>query len=264
MANDAADTVVAPPSPLLALTELPRALLEFGMLPWAAPALASVPHGDGHPVLVIPGFNASDKSTRILRFYLRRLGYDVHGWDLGRNRGPRSIGSEGEKLIARLEAIHAAEGRRVSVVGWSLGGIMARVIAHRRPAMVRQVITLGAPFSGTPRSTRVWRIYEYLSGHKIDDPVALGYMGEAAQHLTVPSTAIWSRDDGIVPWANCVEPHCATTDNIEIFGSHFGMPVNPAVLYAVADRLAQPEDDWKPFDRRGLLRAMAYPTVGHA
>lgn len=264
MATAAAACSTKPPSALLALTELPRALIEFGMLPMAAPALASLPRGDGHPVLVIPGFNASDKSTRILRFYLRHMGYDAHSWDLGRNRGPKSIGDEGEKLIERIETIHALEGRSVSIIGWSLGGIMARVISRRVPDKVRQVITLGAPFAGTPRATRVWRLYEYLSGHQIDDERALSYLSEGAMPLPFPATAIWSRDDGIVPWANCVEPFCDTSDNIEVFGSHFGLPVNPAVLYAVADRLAQPEDEWKPFDRRGLWRAMAYPSAGHA
>ncbi|ONF97766.1 esterase/lipase family protein [Sphingomonas jeddahensis] len=260
----AAATCSKPPSAILALTELPRALLEFGLLPMAAPALASLPRGDGHPVLVIPGFNASDRSTRILRFYLRHMGYEAHSWDLGRNRGPRSIGDAGEKLIERIETIYARDSRRISIVGWSLGGIMARVISRRLPDKVRQVITLGAPFAGTPRATRVWRLYEYLSGHQIDDERALSYLSEGEMPLPFPSTAIWSRDDGIVPWASCVEPHCDTSDNIEVFGSHFGLPINAAVMYAIADRLAQPEDAWKPFDRRGLWRAMAYPSAGHA
>ena len=110
----------------------------------------------------------------------------------------------------------------------------------------------------------MWRLYEMLSGHRIDDDQALSYLSEGAMPLPVPATAIWSRDEGIVPWANCMEPYCATSDNIEVSGSHFGLPINAAVLYAVADRLALPEDDWKPFDRRGLLRAMAYPSAGHA
>lgn len=264
MATAASDYSIKPPSPFLALMELPRALMEAGMLPIAAPALASLPRGDGHPVLVIPGFNASDRSTRILRFYLRRMGYDAHTWDLGRNRGPRTIGDGGEKLIERIEAIHRRDHSRVSLVGWSLGGIMARVISRRMPDKVRQVITLGAPFAGTPRATRVWRLYEMLSGHRIDDDQSLSYLSEGAMPLPVPATAIWSRDEGIVPWANCVEPYCATSDNIEVSGSHFGLPVNAAVLYAIADRLAQPEDDWKPFDRRGLARSIAYPSSGHA
>lgn len=252
------------PSPLLALTEIPRALAEFGMLPWAAPVLATVPRGDGHSVLVIPGFNASDSATRILRRYLGHLGYDAHGWDLGRNHGPRSVGDDGEKLLERIEAIYDRQHRRVSLIGWSLGGIMARALCRRMPHQVRQVITLGAPFGGAPKDTRVWRLYEFLSGQKVDDDRALAYLREGETPLPVPSTAIWSRDDGIVPWANCVEPNCANSDNIEVFGSHFGLPVNPAVLYAIADRLAQPENGWRRFDRRGLVRAVVYPSSGHA
>lgn len=252
------------PSPLLGLTEIPRAIAEFGMLPWTAPALAAAPRGDGHPVLVIPGFNASDSATHVLRGYLRLLGYDVHGWELGRNRGPQSVGTDGEKLLDRIATIHQRQHRRVSLIGWSLGGIMARALSRRMPEQVRQVITLGAPFTGTPKDTRVWRLYEFLSGHSVDDDRALAYLKEGEVPLPVPSTAIWSRDDGIVPWANCVEPRCAESDNIEVFGSHFGLPVNPAVLYAIADRLAQPEGDWRPFDRRGLLRAIVYPSSGHA
>ena len=136
---------VRPPSAMLALTELPRALFELGSLPFAAPVLATAPRGDGHPVLVLPGFIASDTSTAVLRRYLAKLGYDAHAWELGRNLGPRAIGAEGEKLIARLRAIHDATGEKVSIVGWSLGGIMARIIARRAPDAVRQVITLGHP-----------------------------------------------------------------------------------------------------------------------
>lgn len=251
------------PSALLGLTELPRALAEFGMLPWAAPALATAPRGDGHSVLVIPGFNASDSATRVLRTYLQHLGYDAHGWELGRNRGPRSVGEDGEKLLARIAAIHDCQSRPISLIGWSLGGIMARAICRRDPSQIRQVITLGAPFAGTPKDTRVWRLYEWLSGHKVDDDLALAYLRDGDTPLPVPSTAIWSRDDGVVPWGNCVEQHGAATDNIEVFGSHFGLPVNPAVLYAIADRLAQPEGEWTRFDRRGAVRAMVYPSSGH-
>lgn len=251
------------PSALLGLTELPRALAEFGSLPWAGPALAGAPRGDGHSVLVIPGFNASDRATYVLRRYLRYLGYDAHGWDLGANHGLRTVGADGEKLHARLETIYARQHRPVSVIGWSLGGIMARTLCPQMPGHIRQVITLGAPFAGTPKDTRVWRLYELMTGQKVDDDRARAYLQEVEAPLPVPSTAIWSRDDGVVPWANCVEHHGPLSDNIEIFGSHFGMPVNPAVLYAIADRLAQPAEGWRPFDRRGLFRAMIYPSAGH-
>ena len=115
-------SAIKPPSPLLALSELPRAIVEFGSIPLAAPLLLMASRGDGHPVLVIPGFTTTDRSTSVLRRYLTRLGYDAHAWELGRNLGPRAIGQQGEKLIARLEQIHASTGKKVSLVGWSLGG----------------------------------------------------------------------------------------------------------------------------------------------
>lgn len=257
------EAAIRAPSALLALTELPRALAEFGALGLAAPILATAPRGDGHPVMVLPGFVTSDRSTTVLRRFLARLGYDPHEWGLGRNLGPRAIGSEGEKLIDRLGQIHAATGRKVSLVGWSLGGVMARQLSRRSPEAVRQVITLGSPFTGTPRATNVWRAYEMLAGQKIDDPEVRDQLRESAAPPPVPSTAIYSREDGVVAWQNCVEPSGPETDNIEVHGSHCGLGVNPAVLYAVADRLAQGEGAWQPFERTGL-KALVYPFAGHA
>ncbi|WEK42684.1 MAG: alpha/beta hydrolase [Candidatus Sphingomonas colombiensis] len=252
-----------PPSALLALTELPRALAELGSLPIAAPLLATAARGDGHPVLVLPGFVTSDASTAILRRYLKRLGYDARRWDLGRNLGPKAIGMEGEKLAERLQSIHTSTGRKVSLVGWSLGGVMARIMARRMPDDVRQVISLGSPFTGSPRATNVWRAYELLTGQLIDDHQTNAQLAEGATPPPVPSTAIWSREDGIVAWQNCVEPLATISDNIEVHGSHCGLGVNPAVLYAVADRLALREGEWHPFRRSGL-RALFYPSAGHA
>lgn len=255
----AAPTPVKPPSALLALTELPRALMELGSLPLASPILSRAPRGDGHPVLVLPGFIAGDASTGVMRRYLKRLGYDAHAWELGRNLGPKAIGHEGEKLVDRLRAVHGLTGRKVSLVGWSLGGIMARLVAARAPDTVRQVITLGSPFTGSPKATNVWRAYEMLTGQKIDDARAREQMAQSAGTLPVPSTAIYTREDGIVAWQNCLEPDGPETDNIQVHGSHCGLGVNPAVLYAVADRLAQAEGDWHPFARDGLKR-WVYPA----
>lgn len=257
------NSTTQPPSMLLALTELPRAMAELGSLVPAAPFLATAPRGDGHPVLVLPGFTTTDRSTGVLRRYLTQMGYDAHTWDLGRNLGPRAIGREGEKLLDRLASIHMLTGRKVSLVGWSLGGVMARMVSRQVPDAVRQVISLGSPFTGSPRSTNVWRMYELLTGQRIDDKHTREQLRESATAPPVPSTAIWSREDGIVAWQNCIEPMSAMSDNIEVHGSHCGLGVNPAVLYAIADRLALPEDAWTPFNRAGL-RALFYPSAGHA
>ena len=255
-------TPIKPPSTALALTELGRAIMEFGALPLAAPLLMAAPRGDGHPVLVLPGFVTTDLSTAVLRRFLTQLGYDAHAWELGRNLGPRAIGREGEKLIARLEAIHERTGKKVSLVGWSLGGILARQLSRRRPDLVRQVISLGSPFAGDPRATNVWKAYELLTGQRLKDPDTQAQLRESESAPPVPSTAIFSKGDGVVAWQNCLEPETATTDNIEVNGSHCGLGVNASVLYAVADRLALAEDGWKPFVRTGL-RTLVYPSSGH-
>ena len=211
------------PNPLLLLAEAPRALLEGLALAPSAPLLLGAPRGDGHPVLVMPGFLAGDTSTHILRRYLESLGYAAHPWQLGRNLGPRE--NLRERLAARVDAIHREAGRKLSLVGWSLGGIYAREIAKRRPDLVRQVVTMGSPFARVGRETEAPR--------------------------DVPCTSIFTRTDGIVHWRSCLEPEAEHTENIEVTGSHCGLGVNPLVLYAVADRLSQAEGAWRPFDRRG-------------
>lgn len=257
--NIAVARPIEPPSALLAITELPRAIADLGALAWASPLLANAPRGDGHAVLVIPGFTAADSSTSLLRRYLDNLGYNSRTWDLGRNLGPKATGPGGRKLLARLKEIHAETGEKVSVVGWSLGGVMARQLARKAPDLVRQVITLGSPFTGDPRASTVWRSYQFLSGQRLKDPATRRQLLESRLAPPVPSTAIYTRGDGIVAWQNCIEPAGGETDNIEVHGSHCGLGANAAVFYAVADRLAQAADDWRPFERRGL-RAWVYPA----
>jgi len=242
----------APPSRELLLLEL-RAGFELGAFFAMAPLLRFAPTGDGHPVLVLPGLAASDLSTRPLRAFLRDRGYRAHGWKLGRNLGPRH-GVEAE-MQQRLAELAGRYGRKVSLIGWSLGGVYAREMARRAPHDVRSVITLGSPFAGEPRASNAWRIYETMSGRQAHD-----WPGREAMKLPppVPSTAIYSRSDGIVAWQGCLEREGPMSENIEVEGSHSGLGYNPAVLYAIADRLAQPEGRWRPFDRSGL-RSLVYP-----
>jgi pimeloyl-ACP methyl ester carboxylesterase len=253
---------VSRPSLFLALTEFPRALAEFGSMPWAGPILMQAEKGDGHPVMLLPGFLAGDYSMKPLKRYLDNLGYTTFHWELGRNLGPRAIGHNGEKLIARLEEIHAETGKKVSLVGWSLGGTLARQLSRRRPNLVRQVISLGSPITGSPKSTNAWRAYQVMTGQKVDDPDVQAQLAESHDVPPVPSTAIFSKHDGIVAWQNSREPRAKHTDNIEVRGSHCGLGVNPAVLWAIADRLALPEKGWTPFERSGL-KSFVYPSSGH-
>lgn len=250
------------PSLLLAFTEFPRASFEMGSLPWLAPFLLRAPKGDGHPVLLLPGFMAGEGTMKPLFHFLKRLGYQPYQWDLGRNLGPKAIGHEGEKMVARLDEIYASTGRKVTLIGWSLGGSFARMLSRRRPDKVRQVISLGSPIQGSPKSTNAWRAYQFITKQKVDGAQTRAQVEEGHQIAPVPATAIFSRNDGIVAWETAREPESPHSDNIEVRGSHCGLGVNPAVWWAVADRLALPEDGWKRFNRSGS-RAWIYPSSGH-
>lgn len=243
-----------PPSRTLLLLE-GRALWELGAFAASLPMLSLAPRGDGHAVLVLPGLIASDLSTRPLRSFLGNQGYAAHGWGQGRNLGPRP-GVQSQMLV-QLREIYERTGRKVSLVGWSLGGIFARELAKQAPEAVRLVITLGSPFAGHPKATNAWRVYELASGEKVGDRDH-AFVESLRQTPPVPTTAIYSRSDGVCAWQSCRERPAPQVENIEIQGSHCGLGHNPAAIYAIADRLAQPESDWQPFDRSGWRR-MVYP-----
>ena len=236
-----------PPSRTLMFLE-GRAISEFGAFLGALPLLSLAPRGDGHPVLVLPGLVASDISTRPLRSFLKNRGYAVSGWRQGRNYGLRDGVQDG--MVDLLRELHQTHGRKVSLVGWSLGGLYARQLAKMMPDSVRSVITLGSPFAGDPKSTNAWRVYEMASGQRAEDADER-FGGSLAQTPSVPTTAIFSRTDGICAWQGCMEKPSTHSENIEVESSHCGMGHHPAVVYAVADRLAQAEGEWQPFDRSG-------------
>ena len=194
-----------------------RAAPEFAaFVASAGPLIARAPRGDGHPVLVLPGLGAGDTSTRPLRWFLDRLGYRTAGWGLGTSTGlSQRVSDSLDEVLRGLAEQHE---QRVSVVGWSLGGVYAGVLAARAPHRVRSVITLGSPLAGRRR-------------------VPAG----------VPTTSVYSRSDSIVPWRASVLPPGPLRENVEVRGSHLGLGHNPAVLVVVADRLAQPERAWQPF-----------------
>ena len=242
--GDAA-TLAGPSAALLALEA--RAWLEFASLIPTLPVLQAAPRGDGHPVLVLPGWLASDTSTRALRWFLRDRGYHAHGWRLGRNHGPTSEIVSG--LAARLGALRARHGRRISLVGWSLGGIYARELARRRPDDVRQVITLASPFRD-PDATSA--LITRLAGRR--PPRAPDVIERLRSPLPVPTTAIYSRTDGIVAWQSCVEPRGPQSESVEVGTSHCGMGHHPAALLVIANRLAQPDGAWRHFEPRGWSR----------
>lgn len=237
-----------PPSRLLLALEL-RSVPELGSFLASLPLLAAMtPVGDGHPVLVLPGLVTSDRATFPLRSFLRSKGYAAQGWDLGRNYGP--LPDIERRMVDRVKKLVDTHGRTVSIVGWSLGGIYARQLAKMMPERVRAVITLGSPFNGDPRTTNAWRLYEFTSGCKVDERD--NHMGGSiSQSPSVPTTAIYSRSDGVCAWQSCMENELPHTENIEVEASHCGLGHHPAAVYAICDRLAQREGEWRPFDRSG-------------
>jgi pimeloyl-ACP methyl ester carboxylesterase len=248
-------TVGAPARTLLWLEQ--RALFELGALGAAAPWLRRMGRGDRHPVLVLPGFTSGDLETAPLRMQLRSWGYWAHGWRQGRNLGPTADVQAG--LVDRLTTLYERHGRKVTLVGWSLGGIYARELARLFPDHVRSVITLGSPYRMNERDrSSLSPLVDRLRG-RFDSPSVAAWIAEDARApLMMPATSIYTRSDGIVRWHTCIDRVGPRKENVEVRGSHSGLGFNPAVLYVIADRLAQPEDDWKPFAVPWFLRRL-YP-----
>lgn len=244
-----------PPSRALLFFE-GRAFHELAAFMMLQPWLAAAPRGDGHPVLVLPGLLANDLSTQPLRSFLKSQGYAVHGWKQGHNLGLRPGTEPG--MLERLEELYERHGRRrISLIGWSLGGLYARQLAKRAPDIVRSVISLGSPFAGNPKATDAWRVHEFVSRQHIEDSDH-DMAGPLAEPPPVPTTSVFSRTDGICAWQTCLNEESAEVENIEVYGSHCGLGHHPAAVYAVADRLAQPEGQWKKFDRSGW-KSLVFP-----
>jgi pimeloyl-ACP methyl ester carboxylesterase len=230
-----------------------RAMLEWASFALAWPLLRSAPRGDGHPVLVLPGLCAGDHSTIPLRGFLSHLGYAAQPWRQGLNFGPRDHVIKG--LVDQVRKLEREHGQKVSLVGWSLGGAMAHALALRMPQRIRQVVTLGSPLGGQPQGTNVARLFQLVSGFRADDE-RLHALIEGTPR--VPTTSIMSKTDGIVNWRMSLARESEIAENIEVSATHIGMGANPAVLWAIADRLAQAEGKWKPFERSSAWRSLLF------
>ena len=234
--------------------EAPRAAREFGSFVFSRRRLMRGLHGDGRPVLVLPGFIGGDGSTRALRRLLRELGYHVHAWRLGRNWGPtdRIIDGLGERVRGLLEQ----HGKPLTLIGHSLGGVYSREIARAAPDAVRQVITLGSPVRRpTGESTAVGPLFQALSPVHSDrakspDPQRI------MRPIPVPLTAIITKTDGVVPWRICLPELGPKVEVIEVRGSHSGLIHNPAAVAVIVDRLGR--ETWEPFCETPDIGARIY------
>jgi len=241
-------------------TEIGRAATEYGFsIPFRTFFNKSAV-GDGHPVLVLPGFMASDKSTAALRRFIEKKGYNAIAWELGRNRGEVEIL---DLLFLKLEEIYEETGQKISIVGWSLGGVLARQLAKGKPHLVRQVITLGSPFRDIAAPNNASWIYNLISGGKrvVDlDPELLNDLPKPAP---VPTTAIYSKEDGVVAWEVCIEDkETHIHQNIQVRGSHIGLGFNTAVLKIIENRLQLNADNWTPFKPNNIVEDfLLYPSL---
>ena len=239
--------IARPPNRFWALAE-GRAMFEFASFYATRPLLSTLPKGDGHAVLCLPGFMATNSSTAPMRGLLNDLGYEAHGWDSGRNVRVN------EELVAKLEAqierLAKESGGKISLVGWSLGGVLARELAKLKPDHVRQVISLGSPITDDRNHTNAARLFKFFNG---DEPETLrdGQFHGLDIAPPVPTTSILTKTDGIVHWRGSVQDPKKTngfpSENIVVYASHCGLGVNPSVMVALADRLAQEEGEWAPF-----------------
>jgi pimeloyl-ACP methyl ester carboxylesterase len=238
----------------LLLTEPPRAGIDLAALLATWPLLATARRGDGHPVLVLPGLLTGDPSTVLLRGVLRALGHHVSGWSLGTNRG--ATGRVVRDLRARLDRLHRESGRRVSLVGWSLGGVYAQELARARPGSVRGLVTLGTPFLRYPPWVRTLSQLVDQGARLAPGTGGFARPWSEAGSLRVPATSVLTRSDGIVDWTACRYPPGRHRENVEVRGSHLGLAHNPAVLWLLADRLGAPEGSWRPFSPPLALRPL--------
>ena len=241
------------PSKLLLLAEGRAVYDAAAMIPMLA-LKRFLRQGDNHPVLVFPGFLASSRSTRPLRQYVADLGYRAHRWKLGYNMGYSYKLHYG--MRDRVTELVERYGEKISLVGWSLGGVYARELAREMPDIVRQVVTMGSPFRGHPSSSNVHKIFNMFSEVPYDEMPQF-FLQDMAHPPPVPTTALYTRGDGVVAWQSTVElSDRQDVENIHVGGAHMGLGFNPRSLIVLADRLAQPEGQWRPFKPHFCLKGL--------
>ena len=208
--------------------------LEFTRLAAALPSLARQPKGSGDPVMVLPGFGASDVSTAPLRRYLTWLGYEVQGWGLGRNAG--RVAELLPDVVAQVRTMSQQHKSEVHLIGWSLGGVFARETARDHPSYVSQVVTMGSPVVGGPKYTTMGRLFEKRGANL--DAIEATIAARESTPIAVPMTSIYSKRDGIVGWQASIDRHSPHVEHIEVYTTHLGLGISPDVFKIIATKLA--------------------------
>jgi alpha/beta superfamily hydrolase len=216
----------------LCLIELPRLMLRF-------PFLVTQPRGRRKPVLIFPPHGSGDGSTTLLKAYLRLLGYRARGWGLGRNRG--NMTELLPRALRRLASLAKRSNQKVTLIGWSFGGYLARELARERPDLISRVITLGTPVVGGPKYTALSEIYR-KRGMDIEAIATEVEFRNQAAPLETPVVAIYSRTDSIVAWQACIDHQAPNVEHVEVRTKHYGFGFSPEVYRIIAQRLALSDD----------------------
>lgn len=224
-----------------------------------------VPDGDGRPLMFLPGFGAGDYTTGMMRRFFAGKGYSAYGWDNGVNWGPSETTIR--KVSKRLREIHEKhDGQKVTLIGHSLGGVLARELARDYPHMVSQVITMGSPFgigkSKQATSPLIRNLFDMLHGGNspVKDKQILRQM---LVPPPVPTTSIYSRNDKVVSWQASINPKARRAENVEVKASHIGLVFNIESYIVVGDRLAQKDGHWRRFDKSKYPDTMFYERAMH-
>ncbi|MDX1804760.1 MAG: alpha/beta hydrolase [Alcanivorax sp.] len=221
--------------PLSLLLGESRAVLSYGRYLLRGLGHRQLPQGEGQPVLVLPGFGASDVTTRPLRRSLAKLNFTSYGWAQGTNLGMNR--RRRELLVTQLQAIATRHGQPVALVGWSLGGVFARELARAFPDRVSHVFTLGSPINGDPEANNVSTLFSLFNPRRAKPDMEA--FRKRIQAPPVPCTAVYTKQDGIVSWPCSLEDESDNTENVEVTGTHVGLTWNPQVLAVIAERLAR-------------------------
>jgi esterase/lipase len=230
------------PSLFLFLTEIFRAIIDSIRGSSFIKNYQVKQKGDGHTVLVIPGFLSTDKPTKPLRHFLDKLGYKTYGWGMGRNLADLT---QLALISKKIDQLYEQSGEQISLIGWSLGGVYARQLAKEKPEKIRQLITLGSPFNGINEpnnATLTFNLVKWLKGYP---EIEESFFNDLPLPAPVPTTAIYSKKDGIVPWESCMEQiEDATHQNIEVTSSHLGMGTNKDIMHIIAHKISLTRKNW--------------------
>lgn len=248
-----------PKPPLFNMVMEARSLLEWSSIYCIYPFIPKRIKGNENPVLLIPPYLGDDFSTSFVRKYLKSLGFTTYKWDLGFNMVKSHYIP---RLEEKLHDIYQKHNAKVNIVGWSGGGIFAKIMANRHPEQVEQILTIGSPIWGVmDMKTPVYGLLEFFRGKSLKERNER-FLAELEPIPKVPVTCIYTKTDGLVPWKHCMEAETSRKDikNIEVFGSHSGMGANVSVLLVTANMLMANIEGKKIRDVGSNIERYLYPN----